>query len=154
MPTLRPTIADDLPGILALIAEVFAEYGCVLNTEHEDTHLLNPGPYFRQRGGEFWVVEEHGKIIATAAVLLHDDAAELRCLYVQRPFRRRGWGRKLSELTMDYARQAGKRRMILWSDTRFGEAHRLYRTMGFTQRGRRELRDSNDTVEDGFETVL
>jgi N-acetylglutamate synthase-like GNAT family acetyltransferase len=154
MPTVRRTLPDDVPGILKLISEIFAEYGCVLDAENEDTHLLNPGPYFRERGGEFWVVEEQGKIVATAAVVLHDEAGELKCLYVHRSLRRRGWGRKLTKLGMDYARQAGKERMIVWSDTRFREAHRLYSRMGFTQRGVRELHDSNNSIEYGFEVPL
>jgi len=139
---------------LRLIGEVFAEYGCLLDAENEDRYLLNPGPYFRERGGEFWVLEDAGQIIATVAVLLCEDAAELKCLYVQRAYRRQGWGQRLSELTLDFARQAGKRRMILWTDTRFLEAHRLYQQMGFTQRGTRELHDSNNTVEYGFELDL
>lgn len=154
MPTLRPTVPDDVPGILTLIGEIFAEYGCTLDAQHEDTYLLRPGPYFRERGGEFWIVEERGQIVATVAVLLHEDAAELRCLYVHRALRRRGWGRRLTELTMDYARRAGRRRMILWSDTRFREAHRLYVKMGFSQRGTRELHDSNDSTEYRFEILL
>ncbi len=154
MPTLRPTVPEDVRGILALIGEIFAEYGCVLDAENEDTYLLNPGPYFRERGGEFWVVEDRGQIVATVALALHADAGELKCLYVHRSFRRQGWGRVLTELTMDYARQAGKHRMILWSDTRFREAHRLYSRMGFSQRGARELHDSNNSIEYGFEIPL
>ena len=154
MPTVRPTVARDVPGILALVSEIFAEYGCVLDAEHEDTYLLDPGPYFRQRGGEFWVVEEGGKIIATVGVVLHERAGELKCLYVHRSFRRRGWGRELTELTMDFIRHAEKKRMLLWSDARFLEAHRLYRTIGFTRRGTRELHDSNNTTEFGFEVSL
>lgn len=154
MPTLRPTLSEDVPGILALIAEVFAEYGCVLDAEHEDRHLLDPGPHFRARGGDFWIVEQEGQILATVALALRDDAGEIRCLYVHRSLRRQGWGRRLSEMAMDLAREAGKRRMILWSDTRFVEAHALYRAMGFSQHGTRELHDSNNTVEHGFEITL
>jgi len=58
------------------------------------------------------------------------------------------------EHAIDYARAAGKRRMILWSDTRFVEAHRLYESLGFRRTGQRELHDSNDTVEYGFEMEL
>jgi oligopeptidase B len=151
--TPRPVRPADIPGILELIRAVFAEYGCVLNTE-EDAYLLNPGPYFRQHGGDFWVVEEGGRIIATVGVVLHEDAGELKSLYVDRAHRRQGWGRRLSELTLEFARRAGKRRMLLWTDTRFRDAHRLYRKMGFTQRGTRELHDSNNTVEYGFELDL
>jgi N-acetylglutamate synthase-like GNAT family acetyltransferase len=154
MATLRPTVPGDVPGILDLIAEIFSEYGCVLDAQREDTHLLNPGPHFRERGGDFWVVEQGGRIVATVALVLHEDAGEIRCLYVHRDLRRQGWGRRLSQMTMKLAWQAGKRRMILWSDTRFVEAHRLYQALGFTRCGQRDLHDSNHTVEHGFETEL
>jgi putative acetyltransferase len=151
---LRPTVPEDVPGILALIREVYGEYGCVLNAEGEERHLLEPGPYFRARGGEFWVVEDAGSIVATTAVMLEDDAGELKTLYVHPSLRRQGWGRKLTELTIDYVRDRGKRRMILWSDTRFLDAHRLYRSLGFREMGTRELHDSNNSVEYGFEISL
>jgi len=43
-------------------------------------------------------------------------------------------------------------RLILWSDTRFDQAHRLYERMGFERRGERTLPDDlNQTREYGFE---
>jgi N-acetylglutamate synthase-like GNAT family acetyltransferase len=151
---LRPTVPEDVPGILALIGEVYGEYGCVLNAEAEERHLLKPGPHFRARGGEFWVVEDAGRILATVAVMLHEDEGELKSLYVHSSLRRQGWGRRLTQLVIDYARSGGKRKMILWSDTRFLDAHRLYRSMGFREMGVRELNDSNNSVEYGFEMSL
>lgn len=151
---LRPTVPADVPGILSLIGEVYAEYGCVLDAEGEERHLLEPGTYFRGHGGEFWVVEEDGQVRATAAVALHEDSGELKSLYVHPSLRRQGWGRRLTTLAIDYARAAGKPKMILWSDTRFRNAHRLYRNLGFTQTGVRDLNDSNNSVEYGFEMEL
>ena len=119
MATIRTTVIDDVPRILALITEIFEEYDCVLDAEHEDTHLLDPGPYFRARGGDFWVVEDAVEIFATVALELHQDVGELRCLYIHAQHRRQGWGRKLSRMMIDLARRAGKQQMILWSDTRF-----------------------------------
>lgn len=148
---LRPTVPEDVPGILALIGEVYTEYGCVLNAEKEERHLLEPGPYFRSHGGEFWVVEESGRIRATVALTLDGDAGELKSLYVHSSLRRQGWGRKLTMLAIDYARAGGKQKMILWSDTRFLDAHRLYRSLGFRETGMRDLHDSNNSVEYGFE---
>jgi putative acetyltransferase len=150
----RPAVTQDTRGILALIAEVYREYGCTLDAENEETHLLDPGPYFRASGGEFWVVEDQGVIKATVAVYLHENSSELKSLYVHSSLRRQGWGRRLTDLAVAHARRAGKREMILWSDTRFTEAHRLYRGMGFRQCGVRELNDSNNTVEYGFEMSL
>jgi putative acetyltransferase len=151
---LRPTVPEDVPGILALIGEIYREYDCVLDAEGEERHLLEPGPYFRSHGGEFWVVLEAGRVRATVAVLLHDDSGELKSLYVHPSLRRQGWGRRLTELAIDYARSRRRPRMILWSDTRFTRAHHLYRSMGFQQTGIRELHDSNNTVEYGFEKSL
>ena len=151
---LRPTVPDDVPLIFVLIDEIFAEYDCKLNVETEDVHLVAPGPYFRQRGGEFWVVENDGAILATVAVLLHEDAGELKALYVHKTLRRHGWGRRLTNLAIDFARGASKPRLILWSDTRFTDAHRLYRKMGFHEFGERDLHDSNNSKEYGFELTL
>jgi GNAT superfamily N-acetyltransferase len=150
----RPVIPEDTPGVISLIAEVYREYGCTLDAENEEIHLLEPGSYFRASGGEFWVVDDQGVIRATVAVYLHEVAAELKSLYVHSSLRRQGWGRRLADLAIDHARQAGKPQMILWSDTRFKEAHRLYRGMGFRQCGVRELKDSNNSIEYGFEMSL
>lgn len=154
MPLLRPVRPEDVPSILLLIDEVYAEYGCKLDAENEERHLLDPGSYFRADGGEFWVVEEDETIRATVAVQLHAEASELKSLYVHSSLRRQGWGRKLTELAMEHARASGKRRMFLWSDTRFADAHRLYRSLGFLDCGYRELNDSNNSKEYGFEMQL
>jgi ribosomal protein S18 acetylase RimI-like enzyme len=150
----RPTIPEDVPGIHALIGEVYAEYDCVLDVETDERHLLEPGAYFRAHGGEFWVVEKDGHIGATAAVVLHEDAGELKSLYVHKTLRRQGWGRRLTRLAIDYARSHGKEKMILWSDTRFLDAHRLYRSLGFRETGTRDLHDSNNSIEYGFEMAI
>jgi ribosomal protein S18 acetylase RimI-like enzyme len=150
----RPTVPADVPGIHNLIAGIYAQYDCVFDVERDERHLLEPGPYFRSHGGEFWVVEKDGHIVATVAVLLHDDAGELKTLYVHPSLRRQGWGRRLTKLAMDYTRQHGKTKMILWSDTRFTDAHRLYRSMGYRETGTRELHDSNNSVEYGFDVSL
>lgn len=160
---IRATVPADVAGILELVSGVFAEYGFRLDIDDVDQHLLDPGPYFRARGGEFWVVEEDGVIRATVAVLTHAAAVELKSLYVHPSLRRQGWGRRLTQLVIDFARRAStakpraadyEPRLILWSDARFLDAHRLYRKMGFEPHGTRELHDLNNTVEYAFELAL
>jgi putative acetyltransferase len=152
----RPTVTADAPGIYRLLAEVYREYDCEFDLLRDETHLLAPGPFVRARGGEFWVVEQAGEILATAAVKLHSrDTAELKTLYVSPRLRRQGWGRRLSEMVIAYARAKGCRRIVLWSDTRFLDAHRLYMSMGFRQLPEtRDLHDSNNSVEYGFEREI
>ena len=150
MSQIRPTIAEDVPGILALIGGIFREYDCVLDAENEDTHLLNPGEYFRNRGGEFWIVEEDEKIVATVGFTVDGEVAELKSLYVHPDLRRQGLGERLTQLVLENARTQNRRRLELWSDTRFTNAHKLYRRMGFQPMGERDLHDSNNSREFGF----
>ena len=151
---VRPCRPDDTPQIHALIARIFADYGYAFEVEHENPHLAEPGPYFRRTGGEFWVVEHDGQVIATAGVLLRDEEAELRSLYVAPEHRRRGWGRTLTQRAIEHARAAGKPRIVLWTDTRFREAHRLYESLGFTRSGRRSVASTNSFCEHFYELPL
>jgi N-acetylglutamate synthase-like GNAT family acetyltransferase len=122
----------------------------VLRVEQDEPHLVEPGPYVRERGGEFWVAERAGKIVATGAVKLHADCGEVKTIYVHPLARRQGLARRLTELAIEHARQAGRRKMILWSDTRFTKAHALYASMGFIRDGERDLHDSNHSREFGY----
>lgn len=153
---MTPQLAtgQDANEIGALIGGVFREYGLRLNLE-EDRHLVEPAGWFARRGGAFWVVRApDGTLAATVAVLPDGAVAELKCLYVRGDCRRAGVGRHLTEHVIRWARDRGLRRVVLWSDTRFTAAHRLYRRMGFRERGERDLADSNATREFGFEMAV
>ncbi len=64
------------------------------------------------------------------------------------------WEKKLVELAVDFARSANSTTMFLWSDTRFVDAHKLYRKMGFVECGKRECDDVNNSIEYKFEKRL
>jgi N-acetylglutamate synthase-like GNAT family acetyltransferase len=152
---IRPAKQSDAPQIIKLIGEVWAEYDCVLDTNVEEQYLLTPAQYFHAYNGEFWVVEENDEMIATGALQMNSaTTAELKSLYVHRDFRRHGLGQTLTEMAMDLAREKGAREMIMWSDTRFTRAHRLYERLGFERTGERKLQDLNNTTEFGFRRQL
>lgn len=152
---IRAATINDVPQIVKLIGDIWAEYNCVLNTATEEKYLLAPDNYFHTRDGEFWVVVESGQIVATVAVMMNDpETAELKSLYVHKENRRRGLGERLTKMTLDFSREKGARRMLLWSDTRFIKAHRLYERIGFERFGQRELDDLNNSVEFGFQIRL
>ena len=78
-------------------------------------------------------------------------AAEVKKLYVKREHRRRGLAGQLCALLISQARSWDKRQIIAWSDSRFGEAHRFYESLGFVRlAGSRELFDLSQTVEYPF----
>jgi len=152
---IRPVTKSDVSQIIELLGTVWAEYECVLDVEREETYLLAPGDYFRARDGEFWVAEENGEIAATVAVQMLDaKTAELKTLYVGKDFRQKGLGEDLTRLAVEFVRAKGAVEMILWSDTRFTKAHRLYERLGFRRCGEREMNDLNNSVEFGFKKDL
>ena len=56
---------------------------------------------------------------------------------------------------LDWCRESRISRLVLWSDTRFDLAHRLYTRMGFRQTGERVLPDDiNETREYRFERMV
>ncbi len=151
MEQLREALPDDAPAIHALITRVYREYGFTLDLGGIDAHLRDPATYFRVHGGTFWVVDSPRRIVATVGLLLPEaERAELKSLYVDAAIRRKGWGQRLIEHVTAAARHAQRHELILWSDTRFADAHRLYARLGFVRIGERALHDKEQTREFGY----
>ncbi len=149
---ISPATAADVPAIVDLIGRVYAEYGFVYDPHVEVPDLFAFDAHYAAPRGAFFVVRDGGTIVGSVGVERVDaDTAELHRLYLDAERRGRGTGRALVETAFAWCRAGGFRRMILWSDTRFDRAHRLYLKMGFNQSGERTLSDDlNDTREYGF----
>ncbi len=151
---IRAARDRDAEGLISLIETVFSEYpGCVLDVESEEPELLAIDTRYRARNGHFWVAERAGCIVASAGVRPGSDAEtlELKKLYVARPLRRRGLGSRLMELAEAELESLGQKRVELWSDTRFEDAHRLYERRGYRRSSvTRELQDRSQSIEAYF----
>jgi putative acetyltransferase len=75
-------------------------------------------------------------------------------LYVGRRWRKRGLGERLAALVEAEAGTRAARSIVLWSDTRFEDAHRLYERLGYARGTTRELHDLSNTVEYCFRKSL
>jgi putative acetyltransferase len=148
-----PATADDAPAVMLLIGRVFAEYGLLLMPVFEVPDLLQFDAYYTAPRGAFWVIREDTRVVGSVGVERLDvRTAELHRLYVDPSVRGRGLGRTLVETVLSWSREQGIRRVVLWSDTRFENSHRLYRGLGFAQLGERTVEgDVNDSREYRFE---
>jgi len=147
---ILPAQESDAREIIELVDAVWREHGFSLMIEIEERHLLDPGRYFRDQNGEFWVAREDGRMVGTVGFKIDNGIAEMKTLYVKADARGKGLGTRLSLMSIDAAKKNGAKLMELWSDTRFLEAHRLYERLGFKRFGERELNDHNDTREFGY----
>src|SRR5207247_7076782 len=102
--------------------------------------------------GGFSVVRAGAAIMGSVGLeRVGSRVAELHRLYLDTDWRGRGTGRALVEAVLAWCRAHDIPQLILWSDTRFDLAHRLYRRMGFTETGERTLPDDvNATREFRF----
>jgi DNA-binding MarR family transcriptional regulator/predicted GNAT family acetyltransferase len=78
------------------------------------------------------IAEIDGAIAGSATVVrLDDETAKLRIVYVEPWARGHGLGERLVLACMDFAREAGYRRMKLWTNDVLTPARRLYERLGF-----------------------
>jgi putative acetyltransferase len=152
-----PATAVDAPDVLALLARIWREYHFVWAPEIEFPDLFAFDAYYAAPRGAFWVVrDDAGRVVGCVGVDRVDArSAEIHRVYLDAHLRGRGIGRLLVETALDWARRNGFTRMVLWSDTRFTQSHRLYERMGFTRLGERTVpNDPNDSREYRFERDL
>lgn len=79
------------------------------------------------------IADADGRVVGSAFVVGTQDpgVAKLRLVYVEPEMRGTGLGRRLVEACMAFARQAGYRRMTLWTNDPLVAARRLYQRLGF-----------------------
>lgn len=100
----------------ALVAEIVAKY----IREHDPT------------GERCWIAEKDGKVAGSAFVVRHDsETAKLRLLYVEAAARGLGIGHRLVDECLRFARLAGYKKMMLWTNSVLVDARRIYERAGF-----------------------
>jgi GNAT superfamily N-acetyltransferase len=153
---ISPATVADVPGVVALIGRVYAEYGFVYEPRVEVPDLFDFDAHYAPPRGGFFVVRAAHVIVGSVGVeMLDERSAELHRLYLDGDQRGRGTGRALIEACIAWSRSRGVEHLILWSDTRFDLAHRLYTRMGFARTGERTIvGDVNDSREYRFERPL
>jgi putative acetyltransferase len=135
---IRSWHPDDRAAAAGVIATVLAEYGLGWEPEGADRDVLQVENCYLDRGGEFWVVEQAGKIVGTAAYYpidrpesLPGSAVEIRKMYLLPQVRGQGLGRFL--LAQLETRIASRGFTDLWIETAsvLKEAVLLYEKSGY-----------------------
>jgi putative acetyltransferase len=167
---IRPAIGSDSLTVAEVVKSVFDEYGFTWDEADYCADLYDLENHYLRQGHGFWVAELHGRIVGSVGLCLHPKfegrvgdmvlteletrAAGTDCslerLYVHSSARRFGIGSALTEQVLTAARAEGLAAMEIWSDKRFGDAHRLYGRFGARQIGDRVCDDPDQSPEWGL----
>ncbi len=130
------------PQDLDLVHQIFEEYaqstGIDLEFQNFATELANlPGEYAAPRG-QLLLATVDGALAGCCALRPLDasdypNAAEMKRLYVRRPFRGFGLGREITAAMLDLARQTGYDRVLLDTLDDMEAARALYTELGFEE---------------------
>lgn len=134
---IRPAGAGDLGWLVHRHGALYAQaYGwdesyeafvARIVADMADARAASPGRV------ELWIAEAGGEPVGSVACAAKDDdTAQLRLLLVEPRARRGGLGGQLVDHCLRFARRAGYRRIVLWTNDVLVQARRLYEKAGFT----------------------
>jgi DNA-binding MarR family transcriptional regulator/GNAT superfamily N-acetyltransferase len=134
---LRPPRPGDLGWVIARNAAIYAdEYGWDDTYEALVARIVADYVAGRDpRREAAWIAELDGTPVGCVFCVRRDDeTAQLRLLLVEPSARGLGIGRRLVDECLAFAKRAGYRRIMLWTNDVLADARRIYERAGFRLR--------------------
>jgi DNA-binding MarR family transcriptional regulator/N-acetylglutamate synthase-like GNAT family acetyltransferase len=104
------------PAFEGLVAELFGKFAQAHDPKRE----------------RCWIAELNGERVGCVFVVERElNVAQLRCLLVEPKARGHGVGGKLVDACVTFARGAGYRQMMLWTNKGLDSARKIYESVGF-----------------------
>ncbi|GAB4367396.1 MAG: GNAT family N-acetyltransferase [Elainellaceae cyanobacterium] len=131
---IRDWQPDDRQVAMQLIATVLAEYKLGCEPEAADRDVREVETAYWATGGEFWVIEQEGKLVGTAAyypIARGQNAVEIRKMYLLPQVRGQGLGRYLLQLLEETIAAKGFAQIWIETATVLKEAVKLYESSGY-----------------------
>jgi DNA-binding MarR family transcriptional regulator/N-acetylglutamate synthase-like GNAT family acetyltransferase len=132
---LRPPQPGDYGWVIAAHGDIYArEYGW--NEEIEGLAAEIVGKFVENSDSKrerCWIAESQGMPVGCVFITKQSQSvAKLRLLLVTRRARGMGIGSRLIDECVRFAKQAGYRKLALWTQSNLLDARKLYKKAGFT----------------------
>ncbi|MEP6261745.1 MAG: GNAT family N-acetyltransferase [Gillisia sp.] len=101
---------------------------------HDEEVLGKPEKYILDPGGNIFFIKDGTKIIGTVALMkMEDRVFELTKMAVTPQYQGQQLGQKLMEHTIQYARDQGWKKLIIYSNRKLENAIYIYKKYGFEE---------------------
>ncbi len=120
--------------IVAVCSEIFQvsedtilRYDAMSDVDDVRSHYLD-------NNGTFLVLVDEGRVVGCGAIRrLNDDICELKRMWFLKDYRGRGLGMKMAQMLLQFAREAGYKRVRLdtANEEKQAQALKLYQRLGF-----------------------
>ncbi|MCI3223158.1 helix-turn-helix domain-containing GNAT family N-acetyltransferase [Streptomyces sp. NP-1717] len=136
-PVLRDPVPGDLGWIVQRHGAVYAaEYGWDATFEGLVARIVADfAADHDERRERVWIAELDGRAVGSVMCVRDDEtpgAARLRLLLVEPEARGHGLGERMVGAVVDFARDAGYREVVLWTNDLLAAARKLYVRAGFS----------------------
>jgi GNAT superfamily N-acetyltransferase len=103
-----------------------------------------------------WIAEKDGEVVGSVFLVARSKTtAKLRLLYVEPAARGLGIGSRLVSECVRFARHAGYKKMVLWTQSELDAARHIYRKAGFEVAGKKKHHSfGKDLVAETWELTL
>lgn len=131
---IRAWRPDDRQAAAAVIQTVLTEYGLGWEPQGADRDVVEVETCYPAIGGEFWVVEQQGDLVGTAAyypIPRGENAVEIRKMYLLPAARGQGLGRRLLQALETTIAARGFAQIWIETASVLKEAVCLYEASGY-----------------------
>ncbi|HEY3310401.1 MAG TPA: GNAT family N-acetyltransferase [Anaerolineales bacterium] len=144
MLTIKPIKPTQVAAAKQIIAQVAGrifephktteEFAAILESEHELDDLDHIEQVYGQGKGLFLAVEDEKRLVGIGAIKpLEGQTAELKRIWLLEEYHGRGIGYRLVTRLLEFASEAGYRRVVLQTSLEQVRALAFYRRLGFVE---------------------
>jgi putative acetyltransferase len=137
---LRQFRSEDSKGVKDLILTILTREYPFDRSAYSDSDLDKIAETYSGHKDSFFVVEEKGEIVGTVGI--KEDSAQdalLRRLFVDPRHRKKGYGSKLLEMAIKFAKEKGYQRIFFRCTDRMAAAMKLCTSKGFKEKDSLEV---------------